>query len=235
MKIIVIEGLDGSGKSTQVDLIKKYLERKNLKVKTIHFPINDKEIQPNYSEKIYDILKGKEGPIDEINPFYTALFFSLNRISYYKKLVSYNALYDVLIIDRYTLSNIAYQGSFTKSDFEYKRLEEFIIKTEKSLNVLQPDLTFFIDIPVEIIKKRILKRDQEETRDYLKEGEEDKYEKDLNLLKKVRDNYLNFYYPEFNYNIVRGYIELNDKIHGLSPHALFRLIQLKIDETFNFN
>jgi len=234
-KIIVIEGLDGSGKSTQVKLIKEYLENKGLSVITLHFPINDPEIPDNYSKEIYDILKGKNGPIEDQDPFETAKLFIANRHTYLPKMEKHMQDYDVILLDRYTLSTIAYQQVYAK---DKEKFNQFVIDFTKSLMIHKPDLNVYIDLPMETIKERLSKSRTGEDRDYLEDGEVDQFESDLEYLSEVRKNYLDLQQADYNYRIVSGYKydmiikETNPYIETeiYSPEKLFNLIKFYIDE-----
>ena len=68
-KLIVLEGTDGAGKSTQLELIKKHLEEKNLKYAFLHFP---KYGHNEFSEVIAKFLQGDFGGVDDVNPYFVA-------------------------------------------------------------------------------------------------------------------------------------------------------------------
>ena len=76
MKFVVIEGLDGSGKSTQLKKLKAYLEDKEIKYKYLHFPRTD---SPFFGELIAKFLRGELGDIDKVNPYLVALIYAGDR------------------------------------------------------------------------------------------------------------------------------------------------------------
>ena len=77
--LIVVEGLDGAGKSTQVKKLKSYLENLFGAVEYIHFPRYD---SPVYGNLISLFLKGGFGPIEAVHPKLVALLYAEDRHNY---------------------------------------------------------------------------------------------------------------------------------------------------------
>ena len=76
MAFIVIEGLDGAGKSTQVELLSKYLQSEGKNVEYVHFPTGDSEI---FGDMINRFLRGEFGGIGDVNPYLVSLLFAGDR------------------------------------------------------------------------------------------------------------------------------------------------------------
>ena len=74
--LLVIEGLDGAGKSTQVKRLKEYIISKELNLKYIHFPRYDASI---YGKMIGQFLRGDFGSINQVHPQLVALLFAEDR------------------------------------------------------------------------------------------------------------------------------------------------------------
>ena len=74
--LIVLEGLDGAGKSTQVKMLDKYLQDAGEKTKYLHFPRYE---APIYGDLIARFLRGDFGGNDEVHPQLVALLFALDR------------------------------------------------------------------------------------------------------------------------------------------------------------
>ncbi|NTV19713.1 MAG: thymidylate kinase, partial [Bacteroidales bacterium] len=74
--LIVLEGLDGAGKSTQINLLQKYFEDRGVVVKYLHFPRFD---SPVYGDLIARFLRGDLGSIDQVHPYLIALLFAGDR------------------------------------------------------------------------------------------------------------------------------------------------------------
>ena len=83
MKFLVIEGLDGSGKSTQVSMLKNYLKSNNVDFEYLHFPVTD---SPVFGELVARFLRGDSGPVDQVDPYLVALLFAGDRFNYAEKI-----------------------------------------------------------------------------------------------------------------------------------------------------
>ena len=104
--LIVVEGLDGAGKSTQVKKLRKYLETSCGGVDYIHFPRYD---APVYGDLISRFLRGDYGDINSVHPQLVALLYAEDRhqaASYMKREIEAGK---TILLDRYVYSNIAYQ------------------------------------------------------------------------------------------------------------------------------
>jgi len=186
-KIIVLESLDGGGKTTQSDLIKKYLEENKLKYEYIHFPIYGNN---EASEVIAAYLRGEYGNINDVNPIFVANIYAMDRYLYLPTLQKQLLENDVVLLDRYVFSNMAYQGAKYSTESQSQIIRDWINEFEFGfLELPYPDLNIFFDVPVEIIEKRLEEKRDGLDRKYLN-GKSDIHEKDIEFQKRVRDNYL---------------------------------------------
>ena len=76
MKLFVIEGVDGSGKSTQLKLLSKFLTRKGYSCEFLHFPRTD---APYFGELIARFLRGEFGSLNEVDPYMVAMLYAGDR------------------------------------------------------------------------------------------------------------------------------------------------------------
>ena len=125
--LIVLEGLDGAGKSTQVRLLRSFLEKECPRMEYIHFPRYD---APVYGELISAYLRGDFGPMDAVHPRLVALLFAEDR---HGALPSIRKTLDgggTVLLDRYVYSNIAYQCAKLPRTEEADALRDWIVATE---------------------------------------------------------------------------------------------------------
>lgn len=227
-KLLVLEGIDGAGKGTQLNLIKNYLSSKNLKFHHLHFPMYGHN---EFSDIIAKFLRGELGENDKVDPYFVATIYAMDRFKYLPELQKLMEENDVVILDRYVLSNIAYQSSKISNTEDIIKIKNWILDFEfKFLDLPYPDLTLFLDVPVEITKERLENQREGSDRDYLN-GKKDIHEADLSFQVKVRNMYNSFSEMD-NYHIIEcaGYIE--DKMIYMSyiPEYIFETYKHFIDE-----
>ena len=180
-KLIVIEGVDSSGKETQTKLLVEYLKNQGLKVKKISFP----DYESDFCIPVKKYLAGDLGnnPSD-VNAYAASSFYAIDRYASYKK--DWGAAYEkgtIIVCDRYVTSNIVHQamkidGDKTEfinwlSDYEYNKL-----------GLPKPDVVVFLDMPPEAAQVLMKNRANKITG----EKEKDIHEKNEAYLKGAYDN-----------------------------------------------
>ncbi|WP_299144469.1 deoxynucleoside kinase [uncultured Dialister sp.] len=179
--LIVLEGIDGSGKETQSNLLEKKLKEKGREVMHISFP--DYESPSSALVKMY--LKGDFGKNPEdVNPYAASLFYAVDRFASYR--MKWKDFYEkggIVIADRYTTSNMVHQ--MTKYEDEVKR-KDFLSWLEKTeygeLELPRPDLVILLDIPLAVSENLVKERAK-------KGGSMDIHEQHLDYLRKCHDAY----------------------------------------------
>lgn len=183
----VIEGLDGSGKSTQLELLRQYLTKANQSYEDIHFP---KLNQGRFGDMIAQFLRGEFGGLNEVHPQLVALLFAADRHEHSGTLENWLNDGKVLIADRYVNSNIAFQCAKLEHEEEKKTLRKWILDIEYNYyKIPKPDFSLYLDVPFEAVKRSLTNQRDGDDRDYLK-GKEDIHEADLSFQEKVRQEYL---------------------------------------------
>lgn len=184
--IIVFEGIDSSGKETQSKLLYARLKKEGYNVEFIGFPRYDTET----GKLIKKLLK--KGFIN-VSPEVAILLYALDKYVEMSK----NRVSDILIIDRYTPSNIVYWSAITRD----KKITSWIKQVESRLP--KPDIIIFMDTPPEIARE-------------LNQNKKDKFEEWFELQKKVYKKYKKLAEKEgwiIIKTVKKGQIRKIDEIH----------------------
>jgi dTMP kinase len=186
MKLIVIEGLDGAGKSTQISRLKEWFTEREFQYRYIHFPRTD---APYFGELIARFLRGEFGDIYSVDPYLVAMLYAGDRKDASTQIETWlNEKYFV-ILDRYTYSNIAYQCAKMNTMDEVMRLREWIMDLEfRHFGIPRPDINIFLDVPFRFTEEKLGNRRQGDDRSYLL-GNSDIHESSLEFQRRVRDIY----------------------------------------------
>lgn len=178
-KLIVIEGLDGSGKGTQAALLLKRLRESGKDVFEIDLP----NYSDNSSALVKMYLAGEMGnrPGD-VNAFAASTFFAVDRYASFKKFWSKE--YEsgkIIVANRYTTSNACHQMTkLEKKDWDSFLSWLFDFEYVK-LGIPEPDCVVFLDMPVETSQKLLEKRYNND------ESKKDVHERDIDYLNHCRD------------------------------------------------
>jgi dTMP kinase len=178
MSLIVMEGLDGSGKGTQSRILYERVRSSGKKIMKVTFP--DYDSPSSQLVKMY--LRGDFGKeADAVNPYAASAFYAVDR--YASFVMKWKKEYDggtVILADRYTTSNIVFQLSKLPEeawdpflqwieDFEYGKLA-----------LPRPDAVIYTDMPVEISQKLLSQRYQGDN------TKKDIHESDVSFLERCR-------------------------------------------------
>ncbi|MCU0459430.1 MAG: dTMP kinase [Bacteroidales bacterium] len=224
MKLIVIEGLDGAGKSTQISLLKEWFAERNLQCRYIHFPRTD---APYFGELIARFLRGEFGNIDSVDPYLVAMLYAGDRKDAAPMIETWLEEKYFVILDRYTYSNIAYQCAKMNSEPEVKRLKDWIMNLEfVHFAIPKPDINIFLDVPFRFTEEKLKNRRQGDDRSYLL-GSADIHESSLAFQKRVRDIYIEVAANDEKLQV----IDCQDSENSMAaPEVIFGLILDKLRE-----
>lgn len=179
--LIVLEGIDGSGKETQASLLEKKLKEKGREVMHISFP--DYESPSSALVKMY--LKGDFGKNPEdVNPYAASLFYAVDRFASYRmKWKDFYQKGGIIIADRYTTSNMVHQMTKYEDKKARKDFLSWLEKTEyEELELPRPDLVILLDIPLRVSENLVKERARQG-------GSMDIHEQHLGYLRKCHDAY----------------------------------------------
>jgi dTMP kinase len=187
MKLFVIEGVDGAGKSTQIKMLRDFFSKKGYNCEYLHFPRTE---TPYFGELITRFLRGEFGSLNAVDPYLVAMLYAGDRKD--ASLVISNWLKEgkIVLLDRYTYSNIAYQCAKLLEITAQDKLMNWILSLEfDHFAIPKPDLNIFLDVPFSFTEKKLSNTRTGDDRTYLN-GTRDIHEDDLVFQKKVRDIYL---------------------------------------------
>ncbi|MBQ8965230.1 deoxynucleoside kinase [Ruminococcus sp.] len=177
-KLIVLEGLDGSGKSTQFDKLTAYLEENGVKLKAISFP----DYEDPSSTLVQMYLHGEiAGSAEAVNAYAASSFYAADRYISYKKYWEKDYADGTLILAaRYVTSNCIYQ--MTKlPEAEWENYLKWLDDYEyEKLGLPRPDQVIFLDMPVEVSQKLLSNRYEGD------ESKKDIHEKNVEYLHTCR-------------------------------------------------
>ncbi len=144
--LFVIEGVDGSGKATQTDLLYQALQKQDKPVRKVSFPNYD---SPS-SSLIKMYLNGEFGSDPQsVNAFATSVFFAVDRFASFRK--DWQPFYEnggIVIADRYVTSNLVHQAGKIAEAAEKERYVHWLSDLEYNIFGLpRPDCVIFLDMP----------------------------------------------------------------------------------------
>ncbi|MCI9365315.1 MAG: deoxynucleoside kinase [Clostridia bacterium] len=167
-KLIVIDGTDGSGKQTQMEILEKNLKEEKIDFRKISFP--------NYSSPSSSLVKmylsgefGKEAK--DVSPYIASSFFAADRYATYKKeLEEYYENGGLILADRYTTANMVHQAGKINNKEMRKEFLDWLWNLEFNIyKIPVPSKVFFLNMPVEyslkLMENRKNKFDEEAVKD----------------------------------------------------------------------
>lgn len=212
-KLIVIDGIDGSGKATQVGLLAQRLKREGVKLKTIDFP---RYYDNFFGKLIGNYLSGMYGDFIQVDPRLASVLYAADRFEASKEIKKWLEQGFYVIADRYVSANQIHQGGKIKNK---KQREEFLSWLDEMeygvFGIPKPDLVIYLDVPFEVSSMWLKKKVAQRKKKYLK-GRKDVAEDNLLHLKSSRESALAL--EKGNKNWTR--IECCQKMTCLSPEEV---------------
>lgn len=190
-KFIVFEGIDGSGKSTQLKLLSKHLKKHGYGVVTIDFP----QYGTKSAGLIEEYLNGKYGNSLEVGPYRASIFYACDRYDASFKIRKWLKEGRIVVSDRYVASNIGHQGGKIKNKKERKTFLKWLYNLEYNIfGIPKPDITFILKTSPKLAREMAPKITDKVKRKkriaYLGSKTRDIHERDLSHLTKALNSYL---------------------------------------------
>lgn len=184
---IVLEGLDGAGKSTQIKKLRYMFAEQGIPSEYIHFPRFD---APYFGDMIARFLRGEFGSVEQVDPYIVAMLYAEDRRDAATLIRGWMDQGKVVIADRYVYSNIGYQCAKVEDESKREELREWIFSLEYDyFKIPRPDVSLFLDVPFAFTERKLTEVRQGEDRSYLNGGK-DIHEQSMDLQRKVRQVYV---------------------------------------------
>lgn len=182
-KVITFEGIDGSGKSVQMNHLERSLKRRGMRVNAISFP----DYSSFFGREVGKYLTGADGvAASDVDQKSMALWFALDR---HAALRDYrDGEMDVLLINRYVLSNAVYQ-SIRERDTGGQDMLEFVLELEYGqFGIPKADAHIYLDVNIEEASANVLRKGYREYAGNVK----DVYEAQSGIQRRARAKYLEY-------------------------------------------
>lgn len=181
-RLVAIEGIDGAGKGTQARALVERLKAAGVAVGTLQFP---RYSETTFGRTIGEFLNGRFGSLEQVHPQLAAVLYAGDRFESKTTLQELMSGSDVVVLDRFTGSNLAHQSAKLETE-EAAELRRWIDHVEHEIFGLpRPDLNVLIDISSDWSRELVGRKGE---RDYTDE-EADIQESNLPYLEKVRACY----------------------------------------------
>jgi len=173
-KLIVFEGANGSGKTTQVKLILKKLKKEGYNICHMKYPQYNKF----YGNLTHRYLKGEFGKLEEVSPYLASLLYACDRWSKRDELRRWLKEGKIVISDRYVSTSQIFLSGIFKQKKKQDEMIKWIGNLEYKVNKMpNPNFTVYLDVPLKLSLKLIKKRN----------NGKDIQEKDITYLKRTEN------------------------------------------------
>jgi len=209
--LVVIDGLDGSGKATQQKLLAQRLKSHGYPYRLIDFP---RYYTNFFGAFVGECLAGRYGPWGQIDPHIASVIYAADRYESSQQIKTWLQEGYIVVADRYVSANQIYQGGKIKDKSKRYQFLRWLDKMEYEVfKIPRPDVIIYLDVPVEVSMR--LSRRTKKGKEYLK-GRDDVHEKDAQLLIKAQQSAIEMV-KSFNNWIS---IECMDNSHLLPPETI---------------
>ena len=221
---IVLEGVDGSGKSTQIANLQRLFAEQGIPTEYLHFPRFD---APYFGDLIARFLRGELGSVEQVDPYIVAMLYAGDRRDAAEMIRGWIAEGRVVICDRYVYSNIGYQCAKVADNEERERLREWILSLEYDyFKIPRPDVSLFLDVPFAFTERKLLQEQREgDDRAYL-HGKKDIHEQSIDLQRQVRQVYID----AAQYDEAMHVVDCSHDGEMASPEEIFGRIKAVVEK-----
>jgi dTMP kinase len=193
-KLIVIDGTDGSGKTTQFHLLISRLKEAGFLVETADFP----QYNTKSSGPVEEYLSGKYGAANQVTPYQASLFYAIDRFDASFKIRQWLQEGKIVVANRYVSSNMGHQGGKIINPLERKIFFNWLYELEyKLLEIPKPDLSLILHVEATVAQELARQRRREDWSG----KNRDIHEESLDHLKRAEETYQEIArtFPDFKF------------------------------------
>lgn len=221
-KFIVIDGTDGTGKTTQLQILANKLHSEGYEVELADFP----QYNTKSAGMVEEYLSGKYGEANDISPYAASIFYSVDRFDASFKIREWLQQGKIVICNRYISASFAHQGNKIKNRLERKLFFNWLSEIEyKIFNIPKPDLYLILYMEPEISQKLAHDRQREDWKGKTKDIHED----NLDHLRQAAQTYLEIAQEMPDFRLIK--CTRNQEI--LSREDIHYLIWLYVNRILN--
>lgn len=149
-KLLVFEGIDGSGKTTQIKLLLNYLKQEKLSFKHYSFP----RYEMPWGKMVRRYLDGEFGNVDAVNPYLASVLYAGDRFAAAEEIGKNLNMGKIVLGDRYIGSNIAHQAAKMQDQNDKSKFIDWVEDFEYKQNrIPKEDLVILLSIPSQISQR----------------------------------------------------------------------------------
>lgn len=201
-KIVVLEGPDASGSTTQWEMLGEYLNQRKIGHLMLKFPTHEETFWGRHVDRF---LNNEFGPAHQVNPYLAVLPYALDRAEMMRssRVMDAQERGLLIVMDRYQTAPMGHQAGVFEDQGERRKFQDWDEQMEfGEFKIPQPDLVILISIPIEVSQENMRRRGR---KGYIvAEDNLDGLERDEAYLRRVAETFLEVAAREENWVVVQG-------------------------------